>query len=194
MAFRCSMVDDRLVAHFDDPTMFHWLGASLISYRDMLRTRIDEYREYDPLCEQLGLALPVTPLRRTLLRALLNHWCGETPDEALRHWMEADLMTQLLYDAELALSTMPAEGEPLELSYADEVEAWFWALLNMRIGYGVQHGVLGQGCPPIREQVGPKADWDDPLTPVRFAVVWLERVAHGLRRTSGQPLPEYSFD
>ncbi|MBA8827490.1 hypothetical protein FHX42_004886 [Saccharopolyspora lacisalsi] len=188
------MVDDKLVAHFDDPTMYHWLDASLRSYRDMLRARIDEYREYDPLCEQLGLALPVTPLKRRLLNVLVDHWCGWTPDETLRQWMEADLMTRLLDDVELVLSTMPSDDEPLELRYAEQVEAWYWALLNMRIGYGVQHGVLGPGRPPIKEKVGPQADWDDPLTPVRFAVVWLDKVAHGLRRTSGQPLPEYTFD
>ncbi|RCW38501.1 uncharacterized protein DUF2017 [Halopolyspora algeriensis] len=192
MAFRCSFVDDALVVEFD-PIMHNWLRVSLPRYRGMVQSRIDEYREYDSLCEILGIPLPVTPLNSAILRTLRDNWCGPTGDDALDQWREADLMTRLREDADVALSTMPARGQPLELHYAEEVESWFWVLTNLRIGYGVQHGVLGPDRPPLTEQVGEQADWSDPQTPARFTVWWLGSLAHALRKVSGQPLPEYSF-
>ncbi|WP_179536747.1 DUF2017 family protein [Actinopolyspora biskrensis] len=191
MTVKCSIVDNMLVAEFDS-TMFRWLRASLPRYRDIIQGRLDEYREYDWLCEQLSLPLPVTPLDSTMLRALRDNWGDPVDDDALRDWMEADLVSRLRDDAELVLSTLPAEGEQLLLHTAEQVEAWFWVLVNMRIAYGVEHGVLGPGCPPIDKHFDKTADWSDPLTPARFAVWWLHRVAESLRRVSGQPLPEYS--
>ncbi|SDQ99735.1 DUF2017 family protein [Actinopolyspora saharensis] len=191
MTVKCSIVDNMLVAEFD-PTMFRWLRASLPRYRDIIQGRLDEYREYDWLCERLSLPLPVTPLDSTMLRALRDNWCDPVEDDALRDWMEADLVSRLRDDADLVLSTLPAEGDQLLLHTAEQVEAWFWVLVNMRIAYGVEHGVLGPGCPPIDKHFDKTADWNDPLTPARFAVWWLHRVAESLRKVSGQPLPEYS--
>ncbi|MDR7301862.1 DUF2017 family protein [Haloactinomyces albus] len=192
MAFRCSLVDGTLIVDFD-PIMHGWLRVSLPRYRGMVQSRIDEYREYDSLCEALGMPLPVTPLNSEILCTLRDNWCGLAGDDALDHWREADLMTRLREDADVALSTMPERGESLELHCAEEVESWFWVLLNLRIGYGVQHGVLGPDCPPVEQQVGEQADWSDPQTPARFTVWWLDNVAHALRKVSGQPLPEHSF-
>ncbi len=192
MAFKCSIVDGALVGEFDT-TMFAWLRSSLPRYRDVIQSRLDEYREYDWLCTQLGLPLPVTPLDSQMLRALRDTWCGRVTDDALLGWMEADLLNRLREDADLVLSTMPEEGHGLWLRDGEQVEAWFWVLLNMRIGYGVEHGVLGPDCPPIDPHFAEHADWSDPQTPARFAVWWLENVAHTMRRVSGQPLPEYSF-
>ncbi|SDP93151.1 protein of unknown function [Actinopolyspora xinjiangensis] len=192
MAVKCSIVDDELVAEFDS-TMFKWLRASLPRYRELIQGRLDEYREYDWLCERLSLPLPVTPLDSTMLRALRDSWCDPVDDDALRGWLEADLINRLREDADVALSTLPATGERLVLRDAEQVEAWFWVLVNMRIAYGVEHGVLGPGRPPIDEHFDKTADWSDPLTPARFAVWWLQNVADALRKASGQPLPEYSY-
>lgn len=192
MALKCSIVDNALVAEFDS-TMLTWLRASLPRYRDIIRGRLDEYREYDWLCERLGLPLPVTPLDSKMLCALRDGWCGPFEDDSLRDWMEADLLTRLHADAELVLSTLPQQGQRLYLARPEQIEAWFWVLSNMRIAYGVEHGVLGPGCPPIDARFDRTADWSDPRTPARFAVWWLESVAQELRRVSGRPVSEHSY-
>ncbi len=193
MGFRWECTDDGTVKGDFDATKLKWLHDSMPGYLKMIDTRIRQYRYYDPLCDHLGIPLPVSPLESNTLKAICEHWCGTEDNDALRYWMEADLLTRMKADAETVINTLPSDGTRVELRSSSDVHAWFWVLLNMRVVYGSRCGLTDLINAPEEKLPFSELDRNSLRDQARYTMWWLGRVAHGLQVVSGQALPELTF-
>ena len=110
-------------------------------YEQLLEWRYINYRTEDPTAEALGIPVATEPAGYPPLVAALREIIPADEPDPVKLWWEPDVVRWLYAGARMVLDTLPTSGGVVVLRESHEIEAWQYAVLNMRVVFAVAAGV-----------------------------------------------------